>query len=209
MNAMQDYTVIVKNDTEQNGVAGLHWGVADENFFPPFVWLTTRVRWGKSSAITWTPQWQFVYAEVDQFDLPPILTPGEFLNADFNRDSVTLTYDASNGPAFKDLTRNPFAIGALEINCDETVPQNGVAAGIGMADAVVGLRMCWPNSKWAWNPEKDLTLWIAFHETFTTGQLLDTTIIGETAVISFPPNVYSLTAVLNRDGSWTIAPTPA
>jgi hypothetical protein len=48
--------------------------------------------------------------------------------------------------------------------------------------------------------------WIAFGN-FTTGETIDSSSMTNPAQIVFPPNVYSMTATLNADDTWTIAPT--
>jgi len=58
------------------------------------------------------------------------------------------------------------------------------------------------NAIFTFHPE----YWITFGN-FKEGEVLDITQITNKAQITFPPNIYSMAAILNQDNTWTIKPT--
>jgi hypothetical protein len=199
---MSEFSIVVQNDTEVTTTVCLYRGVGQSY---GNAWLTLPLHWGKSATFTWDDQWQFVWAKTQQLAAGTVVEPGEALNANLQTSNyVTLTYAAASGFSFKDQTTYPQQ-GTLVISCDSTIPPQQVATGVGMAGSAAFVVMAQPN--FSLNFAAPTQIWVAVGD-FTQGEVLDPAKLTGAAQVAFPVNTLSMTATLNADNSWSIAPTP-
>lgn len=115
-------------------------------------------------------------------------------------NQIDFAYDAPNRTFFFSNQRDTQPQGSLLIRANNTVPVNAVVVGIGMAGKPTYVASAQPNMSYSFQPRADYRL--AF------GNLTQSEVINPdelpTQAVSFPPNVYALTATLNPDNSWTV-----
>jgi len=151
----------------------------------------------------WKLEYDFVWSQTGPLVPGVIATAAQVWPANLtDTNQVTLTYDRAF--TFTNQTAGPQA-GTLNIRDDNTIPPNTASVGIGMSGAATILMQAHPNFMYQFLARPEY--WIAFGD-YTIGEALDTASIPNAAQIEFPPNIYSVTATLNADGSWTIIQTP-
>ena len=153
----------------------------------------------------WTLDYCFVWAETGR--LAPGLTfkAEQVWEADLetaNRITFKRIHDRMYTFAEQQAGPNE---GSLYILGDRTLPVREALVGIGMAGAPIYVVPALPNTAWIFTPRPHY--WITFG-TFEPGEVLNVESISDRAEdIVFPDSVFSMTAILNRDYTWTILPT--
>lgn len=199
------YSVIFINNSNNQGSACLYQ--RDPNIGIPNVmslaWFartsfpTTKIQF------QWTIDYCFVWSQTGQLVPGVVFEASQVWPADLsNTNQVTFT---NQGGAYTFLNQmaGPQQ-GSLFIRVDNTVPPYQAAVGIGMSGAATFATQAQPNWSLVFTPHPQF--WIAFGN-FTQGEVLDVEAISNPAQIQFPANVYSMTATLNPDNTWTIQPT--
>lgn len=177
-------------DTTVNGIMSLAW-------FQEYAYPTTTV------VFDWSLDYQFMWDETGTLKPGVVFDASQIWDADLNtKNMVSLHHDQAY--TFKNLTMNPQSAGSLVVKQDYSIPLNEGSVGIGMSGAGTFAFPAQPNTTLVFTPHP--TYWVTFGN-FTKGQVLDTTQITNQAQVAFSPNVYSMTAVLNLDNTWTIAAT--
>jgi hypothetical protein len=94
----------------------------------------------------------------------------------------------------------------LLISEDDSLPSvNNAVVGIGMHDAGTFGAAVTPNNKLTFTPATKLSYWISFGQyTFEVNDPLIISTLNNPGKISFPYGVYTMTATLNQDNTWTI-----
>lgn len=204
------YTLTFINNS--NNIGNFCCYQRDPNITDPKVmslaWYVFRTAPTTSAKFSWTIDYQFVWSQVGK------LGPGVLFNASQKWDAP-LT--GNNGVDFTNSDgaftfSNPAHFGqngTLYIAQDTTIPAGKAAVGInmGIAGSPTGagsgtfVVAAQPNLVANFTPKP--TYWVTFGN-YVTGQVLDIGQITQSAQVSFPPNVYSMYAVLNQDNTWTI-----
>ncbi len=96
--------------------------------------------------------------------------------------------------------------GSLTVNQSSTIPANRASVGIGMDGDATSVVPAQPNLSLIFKPSVPPQYWISF-ASYTQGQVLDVETIHDKKQVEFPVNVYSMTAILNSDNTWTIKST--
>ncbi|HUR82318.1 MAG TPA: protein rhiA [Thermoanaerobaculia bacterium] len=152
---------------------------------------------------TWEIDYSFVWSQTGT------LVPGVLFAA--SQTWATNPSGANNQVTFTD--EPPFTFtnqtagpqqGTLYINQDGTIPENTAAVGIAMSGAGTFVVQAEPNILASFTPTPNY--WITFGQ-YTQGQVMDIQEITNSAQIVFPPNVYSMTAILNANNTWTVQTT--
>lgn len=166
-------------------------------------WFTKYAHPSTKLDFRWEVDYSFVWSETG------VLTPGVVFDATQEwptdlktNNQVTLTYDRG-AYRFKDQTKGDRE-GLMYIGQDKSVPLRQASVGIGMSGAGTFVLQAQPNINLTFTPHP--TYWIAFGE-FIPGEVLDIQHITGAAQIKFPANVFSMTAILQEDNTWRIAPT--
>ncbi|WP_298418316.1 hypothetical protein [uncultured Kordia sp.] len=166
-------------------------------------WLTKRTNPQVTDKFQWTTAPCFVWSETG------VLVPGvtfessQVVEAGLEKDN-NITFTKEDGAfQFKDLTTDPNT-GALTIICDQTIPQNQASVGIGMSGAGTLVAQAQPNMNYRFETKSNYKITFG---NFIQGQVIDPSLLYLVGSINFPANVYSMTATLNPDNTWTIAPT--
>ncbi len=94
--------------------------------------------------------------------------------------------------------------GSLYIVQNSDVPLKQASVGIGMSGAGTFAVQAQPNLNLTFTPHPAYYLAAG---TFEQGEVLDIGSISNPVGIEFPPGIYSMTAQLNKDNTWTVSPT--
>ena len=153
---------------------------------------------------TWSTSYCFVWDEVGEFTPGVVFEAAQTWGADLrDRNCVTLAMLKEEIYTFTDL-RHCGHDGSLYIFGDSSLPIKQAAVGIGMAGKPIYAAPAQPNWEWVYTPKP--TYWITFGE-YEPGEVLDVELIVFKAAIQYPNNVYSMTATLHEDNTWTVEAT--
>ncbi len=196
------YTVIFRNNSTQAGdVCLFQQQPGAPNAFS-LAWFAHYAYPTTDTIFNWSIDYSFIWSETGTLMPGVIFSPSQSWNADLtNRNAVTLAYN--NFFTFEDQHTGPQP-GSLYINSQGSVPMNTASVGIGMSGAGTFVEQARPNLTTVFTPHPEY--WITFG-LYEQGEVLDPESMNNRAIIAFPPGVYSMTAVLNQDNSWTIEPT--
>lgn len=173
-------------------------GVAD---VMSLAWLTKRLHTNSTVVFDWDIDYSFVWSETGKLKPKVHFNASQVLQADLS-DNNKVTFDYDGAYMFTDQTSG--AEGELHIKENSTIPMKMASVGIGMSGKGTFVVQAQPNENLSFRPHPKY--WITFGN-FTEGMVLDITEITNDKEIVFPPNVYSMTAILNQDNSWTVHPT--
>lgn len=177
-------------DTTVTDVMSLAW-------FSEYAYPTTTV------IFDWSLNYQFMWDETGNLKPGVVFDASQIWDADLTtQNMVTLHYDKAY--TFKNLTMNPQSAGSLVVMQDYSIPLKMASVGVGMSGAGAFAFQAQPNTTLIFTPHP--IYWVTFGK-YDKGQILDTTQITNRAELAFPPNVYSMTAILNPDNTWTVGPT--
>jgi hypothetical protein len=199
------YTLIFVNNSSQQGDACVYQ--QDPNIGPDVMslsWFSKTAAPTTKIQFQWSIQYNFVWSQTG------VLTPGVIFAASQTWDADLSTTNKvtlnSNGGAysFQNQTAGP-APGNLYISETGTVAANA-AVGVGMSGFGTFVVQTQPNWNLVFTPHPEY--WITFG-TYTQGEVMDITSVNNPAQIKFPANIYSMTAILNADNTWTIQSTSA
>lgn len=159
-------------------------------------WLAQNTGPNIKTIFSWTFGYNFFWSETSTLAPGAILIPSQVAEANLtDQNQITLTNAGFQGPS---QGRQP---GSLYINVERTTP---ASAGIGMAGWGTIAMPTMPNITLAFTPPSQY--WITFG-TYTRGEVLDINQIANKAEIVFPVGIYSMTAILNKNNTWTVEPT--
>jgi hypothetical protein len=162
----------------------------------------------------WTIDYSFIWSETGQLKPGVFFDASQIWPADPNVVGVAGENKPGNQVGFSHPSQGAYTFtstptagaqsGTLYINEDPTIPLKQASIGIGMSGSGTFAVQAQPNLHLSFTPHP--TYWLTAG-TYQQGEVLDIQSITKPAQLFFPPNVYSLTAILNEDNSWTVEPT--
>ncbi|MCQ4166905.1 hypothetical protein [Tahibacter harae] len=166
------------------------------------IWLAKYAYPGTQVRFTWDDtDYCFVWAGTGQVSPGVILDVSQVVPASPNdNNQIDFSYDAPNRTFFFGKPQSGTPTGTLMIRADNTVPVDAVAVGIGMAGKPSAVMSAQPNMMYRFTPRPDYRL--AFGN-LTQSEVVDPAALP-TFPVSFPPNVYALTATLDEGHQWTV-----
>jgi hypothetical protein len=200
------YTLIFKNNSTNVGDACVYQHDPDMSLqdVMSLAWFAKGAAPTTTLTFKWTIDYCFAWDETGELVPGVIFDASQIWDADLETtNQVTLTMVGDDVYTFTDQKAGKRP-GNLYIIGDKTLPIKQAAVGIGMAGAPTHVAPVQPNWEWVYTPKP--LYWITFG-TFEPGEILDVESISHKAAIHFPPNVYSMTAILNRDNTWTVVET--
>ena len=111
------------------------------------------------------------------------------------------TFKALPAPGLSEATHGSES-GTLIIKDDGDVPADTFSVGIGMSGAGTFLQQAEPSLLHKFTPKP--SYWVAAGLDVEVGTVLDIQTITPTAEVQFPPGIYSITATLNKDNTWSV-----
>lgn len=200
------YNLIFKNNSDQVGDICVYQ--TDPNIKDPYVmslaWYAKRTNPDVTDKFTWTIDYCYVWDETGELIPGVTFEASQTVGGDL-KENNSIEFTKENGAyQFDNLVTDKDYNGTLHIQCDDTVPPKEAAVGIGMSGAGTFVRQAEPNMGFSFTPHPQY--WVTFGN-FEQGQVIDITQISQVGQVQFPPNVYSMTATLNADNTWTVEPT--
>jgi len=172
-------------------------GVMSVAWFAKGAAPTTRI------AFSWEIDYSFVWSEIGTLAAGVMFDASQVWDADLSAtNQVTFTHEGGIY-TFENQHSGPHP-GSLYVLEDSKLPHNQAAVGIGVSGRPAYVVQAMPNWNLCFTPKPKY--WITFGN-FDEGEVLDVQSISHKAEIQFQPNIYSMTAILNPDNSWTVKPT--
>jgi len=169
----------------------------------PLAWFAQRAAPTSAVYFDWTLDYAFVWAQTG------MLVPGARFNeaqitpADLSTSNAITLASMDGAYRFGDQRPGPQP-GNLYITQEEIAPANQISVGIGMSGRATFALQARSHTNAVFTSRQEY--WIAFGD-FQRGEVLDVETIQDKALVRFPPGVYSMTAIFERDGTWTIRET--
>ncbi|QRK09334.1 hypothetical protein JQX13_04080 [Archangium violaceum] len=166
-------------------------------------WFSKTTAPTTKSRFTWTVDYDFVWSEVGVLEAGVLFEASQSWRADLSTTNrVGFTHEGG-AYTFTNQSKGPKS-GTLYIAQSASIPLKQAAVGIGMSGKGTFVVQSQPNLNLTFTPHPKY--WITFGN-YDQGEVLDIGAITNPAEIEFPPGVYSMTAILNKDNSWTVKPT--
>lgn len=200
------YSVNFVNNSPNAGAACLYQtGPSNAPNALPLAWFAKMTAPTTRTKFQWTIDYSFVWAETGSLVPGVIFDAAQIVPAD-PQTSNRITLTRAGGGYYQFVNQQPAPpAGTFSIQQDSNIPANMASVGIGMSGNPIAAVNAQPNLVVAFTPGQP-QYWIAFGN-YIRGEVLDPQQIFNAARISFPANVYSMTAILNPDNTWTIQPT--
>jgi hypothetical protein len=176
-------------------------------WFAKTAWPSTNL------AFRWTIDYSFSWSETGELKPGVYFDASQTWPADPSVDGVSTDRSGGNQIGFSHesnayrftSTPTPGAqTGSLYIKQDAKIPLKQASVGIGMAGSGTFAVQSQPNLNLTFTPHPKYFLAAG---TFTQGEVLDVGSITNPVEIRFPANVFSMTATLNEDNTWTVVPS--
>lgn len=166
-------------------------------------WFTKTTHPNTRAVFKWNIDYSFVWAETGELVPGVQFIASEVLKADLTQNNaVNLSYLSEAYTFTKQKTEQP--LGSLLIHQDPNIPLKQASVGIGMSGNGTFAVQAQPNLDLTFTPHPKY--YISFG-TFTEGEVLDIAQMTKFAELKFNPGVYSITAILNADNTWSIKST--
>ena len=166
-------------------------------------WFTSpfKIPVGAGTDFSWDINYQFMWSSTGI--VRPGITFKAFGKKDCDPDTANTTAFTfqNNTPDFSEPVLGG-SKGTLYINDGGQVPVNVFAVGVGMSGAGTFCVNAEPNLIHEFTPTP--TYYIAAINEVEQGEVMDIKTITMTAQVQFPPNVFTMTATLQPDNTWTI-----
>ena len=156
---------------------------------------------GDQITFTWVIQYQMMWAQTGLLMPRVIFSASGSKDADLTTDNLSSFSFVNNTPKLSEPTRGG-AEGSLTINDGATVPENTFSIGVGMGDKGVYAVNAGPNLKHIFTPNP--IYWVCAVNHVIEGEVMNISTLTEKAKVTFPPNVFSMTATLQGDNTWKI-----
>ncbi len=200
------YSLTIINNSPQSGDFCLYQ--VDANVKDPYImslaWLSKRAHPSTTLQYAWVIDYSFVWAETGNLQPGIIFKASQNVNGGLTQDNA-ITFTKEDGAYhFIDLTTDENYDGLLNIKCDNTIPTQQASVGIGMSGSPTFVRQAQPNMAFIFSPKIEYRLAFGYYD---QGEVLNLGQISNFATIEFPNGVYSMTAILNADNTWTVEPS--
>lgn len=199
------YSVIFVNNSSQTGSACIYQ--KDPDITIPDVmslaWFAKDAAPTTKIAFSWSIEYDFVWSETGTLVPGVVFMASQVWPADLSSDNQVTFTNSDGAYTFSNQIAGP-RTGNLYIKEDESIPVGVASVGIGMSGFGTFVVQAQPNMNLIFTPDPEY--WITFGN-YMQGEVVDITEVNNPAQIKFPPNVYSMTAILNPDNTWTITST--
>lgn len=167
-------------------------------------WLASPYKIVPKAQITfkWEVNYTFLWGQTGVLEPGVSFVAGMSIDADPQAGDTT-QFSVTPGPNLTPAQPGG-APGTLTIYDQPDVPNSEFSVGIGMGDAGTFATQAGTNLKHVFTPTP--SYWVAAGIDQQVGTVLDIQTVTQTAPVIYPANVYSLTATLQDNNTWTIKP---
>ncbi len=203
--ATYQYSLLFQNNSSNSGtvcVYQLDPGLGVPGAFS-LAWQTNYNHPTTNVVFQWNVDYDFVWFQSGKLGTGTVFLASQVWPTDGSTNNqITLTKQGG-AYTFSNQTKGAQA-GILYIHTDDTIPAKEASTGIGMSGTGTFVTQAQPNWNLQFTPSPQY--WIAFGS-YTQGQVLGSSALPGSQQVVYGANVYSMTAILNSDNSWTIQPT--
>lgn len=150
----------------------------------------------------WTINYTFLWGQTGVLQPGASFVAGMSIDADPSVGDTT-QFSVTPGPNLTPA-KTGGDLGTLTIYDQSDVPNSQFSVGIGMGDAGTYATQAGTNLKHVFTPTP--SYWVAAGVDQKVGTVLDIQTVTQTAPVVYPANVYSLTATLQDDNTWSVKP---
>jgi rhizosphere induced protein len=166
----------------------------------PLAWFAQPAHPSTNIKFQWTIAYDFIWSQTGELQPGITFDASQTWPADLSSiNQVTFNY-SFGAFTFDDLTTGPRP-GSMYILQSASIPPDEASVGIGMSGQGAFAVQARSNIRLSFTPHP--TYWIAFG-TFTQGEVLDISEMTQAKEVPYITNIYSMTAILNEDHTWTI-----
>lgn len=200
------YSLKIINNSDQTGDFCLYQvdkNLEDTNIMS-LAWFSKSASAGTDLEYKWKLDYSFFWSKTGKLKPGIIFDSSHATKGSLTKNNV-VTFNYENREyQFKNLTSDSHYNGLQYIECDMNIKMHEAAVGVGMHGIATFARNAEPNLGFSFSPRIQYRL--AFGS-YQQGEVLDLHKISHFTVIDFPMNIYNMTATLNSDNSWTVAPS--
>lgn len=166
-------------------------------------WLTSPYKIATNSYVTfkWSIDYNFIWGNTGTLANGEIYDAGGSCSCSPTGDNIT-TFNVIEGAPLFTTPIGGGEDGTLTILLGENIPPNMFSIGIGMSGQGTVVQMALPNIKLSYSLTPEY--YVAVSSQIISAEVLDCT-DDNVCLVKFPENIYSLTATLNSDNSWSIS----
>jgi hypothetical protein len=176
---------------------------ADPNFGPEVMslaWFAKASHPTTRETFKWNADYGFIWDETGEVVPGVVFNASQVWAGDLEQKNKVSFSKVDDAYTFSNLRKGNVE-GVLEIDQDGTIPLKRASVGIAMDGSGIFVKQAQPNMTLIFQPRPEY--WITFGN-FESGEVLNITEITNKQKIEFEPNVFSVTAVLNEDNTWTV-----
>lgn len=201
----QEYVLNFKNGTQDTGnVCVFQKPPADTPEWKMLAWFAKQTHGGVIDGFKWDIQYGFMWCEVAQLNPQVLCTASQNLPCNLNTtNQITLEHDTSSYYLDKQ-TEGPTP-GTMQIEISPKVPNDMVSSGVTMSGNGCFAMESHPNGTQYFTPHP--TYWIVFGDMQET-MVMSESWVSKSAEVQFPPNVFTMYALLGEDYKWKISDKP-
>ncbi|MCB1633533.1 MAG: hypothetical protein KDI51_03035 [Xanthomonadales bacterium] len=169
-------------------------------------WFAKYAYSGTDIQFSWNPNdWSLVWSATGKIQNGVMFRASQVVPAGLDtQNQITLSYDSTHRAFHFTDQHDGEPKGSLIIVQDSSVPIDSAATGIGMSGQPSFVVQAQPNRQSVFTPHPQY--WVFFGDV-QQGEFFDAseaTMYG--ALVDFPPNITSMTATRNPDGTWIVSP---
>ena len=158
-----------------------------------------KINIGEQITLTWDVQYQVMWVTTGELKPGVVFSPGGSMDVDLNTHNMvsftapppTLSSPTRGGPR-----------GSITVNDGPTVPMNEYSVAVGMGNKAIYAVNAGPRLQHIFTPNPKY--WICALRDVDEGQVID--IPANKAEVTFPPDVFTMSATLHNDYDWDIKP---
>jgi hypothetical protein len=148
----------------------------------------------------WGLDYGFIWDETGELVPGVIFNASQVWAADLNKKNKVTFLRERNAYTFRNLTKGDRS-GVLQIEESDMLPARQATVGISMSGSGIFVKQAQPNMTLYFEPHPEY--WITFGN-YSPGQVLNVTEISNKQKIEFAHDIFSVTAVLNVDNTWSV-----
>jgi rhizosphere induced protein len=202
--ATVSYSLVFVNQTGRSADVCLFQTGPDSGEPPlaPLAWLARKTYPPATVVFRWSRDYQLVWGDGGALVPGSIFLPSELWQANIATGTGVILRYADGMYWFEPDPAKPLP-GNLTVKV-ASVGHEPAAIGIGMNGHTTMVTMAEPNTLTTFGAPH--TYSIAFGD-FTEGEVLDPNAIPNAYLLTYPSGVFSMTAILEADGTWLVRPT--